>query len=325
MKQNCKLERNHSKEIVLEYITCDFCGGNDFQLIYSLRDSLTEFDGVLNLVKCEKCALVFINPRPTEADISNFYPAHFISYQFKKNTMSEPRLKNWLTSFVVDKISNQRIKFLRKFVNFRANLKLSDFGCGEGYFLQSLSSVSNLQLSGFDFNEKSVENCVQAGLNVELGAVNSLRKVAEYNVITMWHFLEHTFSPVGAICRANQMLLENGILIIEVPNWESLENKLFREKSFLLDPPRHLYQFTEASLSRLLEAGGFEVIHSDCSPGEGGWIGSVQNLLFKGKLYRNFREYIFLTIALSVFLMPIDILSSLSHSGSILRIVAKKK
>lgn len=314
------------KKFLFEEISCDFCGKNQYQKIFSLKDTLTEYDENINIVKCLYCSLVYINPRPAESSLSSFYPANFLSYQFvKAESVNFWNFRSRAVNFIIDNISKQRISFLKKKLDLTKNLKLSDFGCGKGFFLKRLKSISNFTVSGFDFDKETVDYCTEQGLNVRQQTVNSINSTASFDIVTMWHFLEHTLSPLEAIRKVRDVLAPNGIVIIIVPNWNSLENKLFGKNSFLLDPPRHLYQFSEQTLCSALVREGFEIKHSDCCSGEGGWLGSIEWTFFKGKLFRNFRKSVFSIILLSVLVLPIDILTSWTKRGSILRIVAKKK
>lgn len=317
---------NLKDKFLFEEVSCDFCGNNLYRKIFSLKDNLTGCDENINIVECLNCSLVYINPRPAESSLSSFYPADFLAYQFVKvDSVNLWNFRSRLVNFIIDNISKQRISFLKKKLDFNKNLKLSDFGCGKGFFLKRLKSISNFTISGFDFDKETVDYCIEQGLNVSQQTINSINHTASFDVVTMWHFLEHTLSPLAAIRKVRDVLVPSGLVIIIVPNWNSLENKLFGKNSFLLDPPRHLYQFSEQTLCSTLTREGFEILHTDCCSGEGGWLGSVEWIFFKGKLFKNFQQSVFLIILLSILVLPIDILTSWTRKGSILRIVAKKK
>jgi SAM-dependent methyltransferase len=81
-----------------------------------------------------------------------------------------------------------------------------------------------------------------------------------FDVVTMWHVLEHLPDPAAALAEARRVLQADGLLVIEVPNLGSLTFRLCRERWWPLDVPRHLLHFTPQTLGRLLDAGGFEVV-----------------------------------------------------------------
>jgi SAM-dependent methyltransferase len=73
------------------------------------------------------------------------------------------------------------------------------------------------------------------------------------------HVLEHINNPAELLKEIFRILKSDGKVVIEVPNYDSLEARLFREKWSAIDAPRHLYLFTPSTLIKLLEQSGFEV------------------------------------------------------------------
>ncbi len=92
----------------------------------------------------------------------------------------------------------------------------------------------------------------------ELNEVDLL--AADFDVITMWHSLEHDSDPKNAIIRSKKWLKEDGILIIDVPNYEGTDAQKYGEHWNGWDLPYHFYHFTFETLKALLETCGFRVI-----------------------------------------------------------------
>ncbi len=80
-----------------------------------------------------------------------------------------------------------------------------------------------------------------------------------FDVVTLWHVLEHLPNPRGTLQIIRKILRPGGILILSVPNMQSLQSKLTRNHWFHLDPPRHLFNFSMGDLCRLLDQEGFVV------------------------------------------------------------------
>jgi SAM-dependent methyltransferase len=83
---------------------------------------------------------------------------------------------------------------------------------------------------------------------------------ASFNVITMWHVLEHLKRPETVLRESWRILRPGGMLVIAVPNAESLQATISGGHWFLLDVPRHLYHFSARNLTRLLRMHGFETL-----------------------------------------------------------------
>lgn len=117
---------------------------------------------------------------------------------------------------------------------------------------------------GIDSSESAVDIATKKGLNVIHGEIevldNGIFKDNKIDVITLWHSLEHFYSPRSILQKLNNILKDNGLLIIALPNFDSIQSHLFKEDWFGLRLPYHLYHFTPEILSRLVHETGFEVI-----------------------------------------------------------------
>jgi SAM-dependent methyltransferase len=80
-----------------------------------------------------------------------------------------------------------------------------------------------------------------------------------YDLVTMWHVLEHLHDPLATLSQCRRVLKPGGVLMVEVPNVSSLCSGIFRSYWAPLEAPRHLYQFTSATLRTLLVTAGFQV------------------------------------------------------------------
>jgi hypothetical protein len=83
-------------------------------------------------------------------------------------------------------------------------------------------------------------------------------------VVTFWDVLEHTFSPAAELRRTADLLRAGGLVAINIPNWRSLDRRLFGSFWIGFDPPRHLYVFTPESLTALVEKSGFRPLRWLC-------------------------------------------------------------
>jgi SAM-dependent methyltransferase len=100
-----------------------------------------------------------------------------------------------------------------------------------------------------------------------------------FDVITMWHVLEHLPDPQATLAEAHRLLRPGGVLLIAVPNFGSLQARLTGPYWFHLDVPRHLFQFRSRDLVTLLERVGLSVGRTRRFSFEYDTFGFVQSML----------------------------------------------
>jgi hypothetical protein len=113
-------------------------------------------------------------------------------------------------------------------------------------------------------------------------------RLGQFDVITMWHVLEHLHTPVQTLTALGAHLASRGTLVVSVPNFESVQASLFRGGWFHLDPPRHVIQFEQRTLAECLQRAGLTVYAErpflpeyGCS----GWLQSTLNRVLPHKNY----------------------------------------
>ncbi|MCU0871349.1 MAG: class I SAM-dependent methyltransferase [Pirellulaceae bacterium] len=310
----------------LEAVSCNLCGSNDASAAFSQADTLTDEPTRFSVVKCRHCGLQYVNPRPRAADMARFYPQDFVSYQFVLAAPGAP-LRETVVAAITRSSARQRLKVLARATRLGPRTRVLDIGCGKGVFLNVLKEAHGCDVTGVDFDGEAVRYCrEQLGIRAIHGGVADLAMLApEFDVITLWHFLEHEFDPLAALSAAHRLLGERGRLIVEVPNVESAENAVFGRRSYLYDLPRHLYHFSPQTLVALLDRAGFELEHSSFTCLAGGWVGSMQNLLGGGRVYRRLADNVGTFLLLAQIALPFDWLTARLGRGSIMTAVAKKR
>jgi len=245
-----------------EEASCLLCGGPRWEPLIEAPDSSWSSDGLwFAVVQCQECGLCFTNPRPSIRSIGQFYPSVYRPHQIhaKRRARNYQQRPGW-----------RRPRNERQVLDWHGEGRLLDFGCGSGSFLEQMHH-NGWQVTGVDLSAPTVYR-IRAELNLQVH-VGTLPhpdlKPESFDVITMWHSLEHVHQPREVLREAHRLLVPGGKLLVAVPNIDSLAFRWFGRNWFGLDLPRHLTHFTPWTLPLMLERTGFHpgpvhmVRHSD--------------------------------------------------------------
>lgn len=301
--------------MTLQFVHCNLCGSKDTDDLSAVKDWASDKSEIFILQKCRNCGLIFLNPRPKKEEMVKYY---------KK------------VSFPKDGLVSYKVKQ----VNFKdKNGEICDVGCGRGFFLKEM------QKKGWDVLgiEISSEACKFADEILKIKVFNGEVENANlsnnsFSCITLWHSLEHLPDPSRVLKILYEALKPSGRLVITLPNIESIQARLFKDKWFHIDAPRHLYHFSPSSLTNLLNKIGFKNIetkHFIPVHNTYGWMFSFFIVLniefnflrknFKSKIL-DYKYYQFNILRLLLFL-PFKIFSfieSFLKKGGTFQITAKK-
>lgn len=241
-----------AKPVSLENVDCSFCASPD----YSLYDSVDEW----RIVKCNRCGFCFTNPRPTGESLASFYDLDY----FKDDDVTRFGFFNEDGSANLGKDIgyDHRIADIESCVDTRGSLL--ELGSAVGGFL-SVMSKRGWRVSGVEVSRAAVEIAQKnEGVNMFCGKLEEFETYETYDVVCMYHSLEHTPNPAFVIDRTYELLNPGGIVVVEVPNLEGFDARINRERKLLsYDLPRHLSHFTPALLSRELRKKGFQILEVD--------------------------------------------------------------
>jgi SAM-dependent methyltransferase len=237
-----------------EESSCLLCARRDWSLLVEAPDNLPTGSGLwFAVVQCQHCGLCFTNPRPSARSIVQFYPAVY-------RTRRAPRPGEW---------KGGRIRPIKRWCQPRQERRLLtgprqgrllDFGCGGGAFLERMHH-QGWQVTGIDVSPAAIQSIrTELGLPALLGTLpHHQLQPASFDVITMWHSLEHVHNPREVLQQAYFLLAPGGKLLVAVPNIDSLPFRWFGSSWYGLDLPRHLTHFSPQTLQAMLERAGFHV------------------------------------------------------------------
>ena len=243
-------------------IACGICASREIETI----------DPVACLCRCRTCGYVFDNPRPTVDEIVRYY---------SKSSLFD----SWMAEEAARNVLWQRR--LRKMTRTRKAGSLLDIGAGTGQFLH-LARPFFSEVFGTEVSTRAIEVARSTyGLQLIEGEIENIHFDRQFDNITLFHVLEHVPNPVRLVQLCRELLTDNGLLVVAVPNEiDSIRLKVLRfmrrspgrglKNVGRLGLPRialdgsigdiHLSHFTPKVLRRLLENNGFAVVNLSLDP-----------------------------------------------------------
>lgn len=234
---------------------CPVCSKSSFSNYLNVED-YTVSHKEFTIQQCNSCYFLLTNPRPSEEDIGQYYQSNdYISHHDDgKNVMDK----------VYTSVRNHTIKEKVKLINELSVSKgaLLDIGCGTGAFVQAVKTDGwNVAGTEPDQGARTIANEKAAG-RIYSDIYNPSFDSQQFDIITLWHVLEHVHKLNETISWLSLHLKENGKIIIAVPNPQSYDALKYGRFWAAYDVPRHLYHFTKASMQKLLQKHNLNVINT---------------------------------------------------------------
>ena len=148
-----------------------------------------------------------------------------------------------------------------KYSLFKKNIppkcNLLDMGCGTGSFLSFMKKKGH-QVLGIENNTKARRVCDEKDIKVYPNEAEL--STNRFDIITLWHVIEHLAAPEQRIAAYHNLLKSQGILVIAAPNFDSHDRMHYHKDWAALDVPRHLWHFTPKGMISMVEEIGFKLI-----------------------------------------------------------------
>lgn len=236
------MERNFKK-----LNACYVCGSEKIKSLYKVTDRNQDVDGIWNIVACDACKLAWLEPFPTQDEINHFYKDVFYTNDGERFRSSIEALRRLLAIL--------RSRHLRKLIPRSG--RLLDFGSGAGHFGAAMKKFG-WEVYNEDPYNKSYKNNSHISSEGEKLSVNFPDNY--FDAVTLWYVIEHLPNPRKIIEEMNRILKPGGILLLAQQNFSSIQAKLLKSRWLILDPPRHIFQFSPANLLSLTKQIGFQKV-----------------------------------------------------------------
>lgn len=242
-------------QAMLEQVACYLCGSEDSDHYTDAWDDLTGKPGTFHFVRCRQCGLTYQNPRIKEEFIGQYYDDEYIAHRKKKDWGFMTPLYNW----AMGKHDRQKTKLVARYKTLSPSSTILDIGCGAGTFLLRMHALYGAKISGVDFKDLSALPGFDL-IDFHHGPIGKQAfPGASFDLVTMWHFLEHDYAPLQTLEMTKQLLKNDGMLIIEVPRLDSLTSRLYKERWPGLQAPQHTALYSRQTLLESVQKAGFEI------------------------------------------------------------------
>lgn len=233
----------------MEAVACDLCGADDPEPLLMLRDRMFRTtEEAFRLVRCRCCGLRYLNPRPAAEALDRYYPATY-----------DPFARRGLSARVKARQERKAVDELWPLLEPPA--RVLDLGCATGDLLQAVRERGNPNVIGIEPSARAAAIARDRyGLDVHAGQLaDALIPDASLDAVMMSHVIEHLPSPTRTLTEIARVLRPGGAVVLWLPNADSLAARFWGDAWMGYDAPRHLYTFTPATLTKLLQQTGFVV------------------------------------------------------------------
>jgi SAM-dependent methyltransferase len=188
--------------------------------------------------------------------IGAYYDDEYIAHRKRTDWGPLTPLYTW----TMDKHDRDKAALVARYVKLGAGSRVLDVGCGAGTFVAKVRNLFGARCAAVDFKDLSGSAWMK-DVDFRCGLFYEQRFGAErFDLVTMWHFLEHDYDPPRTLATARELLAPGGRLVIEVPRLDSLTWKLYRERWPGLQAPQHTVLFDRAALESMVRGAGLEVV-----------------------------------------------------------------
>jgi SAM-dependent methyltransferase len=241
---------------------CKICNNASGNSVHVAREMMYAFRDQFQYLECSNCGSVHIVEIP---DLSKYYPQNYYSLIGDRESalkrylkavrarhiLFKPTVLGALLNFVYGPTNLSWLPYL----TVALDAPVLDVGCGRGNLLDFLASVGFRNLTGVDPNvpeSLSYSN----GVQIIRGELWDVPK-RDYKFIILQYSLEHVTDPIRVVRTTRAIVAEDGMVVIRIPIAGNYAWRVYKTNWASLDPPRHLYLFSEKAFTKIAEDCGF--------------------------------------------------------------------
>jgi SAM-dependent methyltransferase len=310
-----------SDPLTLESVKCCICEVDDAEPVgvgedFEYRTSPDTFLAV----RCRRCGLVYVNPRPAMSELDRIYPSDYHAFEFSAERYG-------FVYKVRRKLEAKRLLSCCK--GLGKNARIIDVGCGDGFHLSLLRDFGqkSWQLEGVDLSDRAVEMGVRNGLKIHKGTVQALDlPKSSYDLAFMIATIEHVDDPTAVLNAVRSLLKPGGRLVIVTDNTNTLDFNLSQTRHWGgYHFPRHWNLFNPNTMRAIARKTHLELDSLTTIVSPVNWVYSIRN----GLVDRNAPQWLIeqfslnSTLSLGVFTL-FDIVQQKLGRGALIRAVLRR-
>ena len=257
---------------------CPLCGSVQLERAYTCTDFYATSE-LFDIVRCNNCQFTFTQNAPIESEMGRYYD----SPDYISHSDTQKGLMNAVYHRVRRYMLGQKARIVERESGL-ATGRLLDIGTGTGYFSAMMQQLG-WRVSAIEKNA-SARQFAKDRFNLQVmheSELPSLKK-GSFDVITLWHVMEHLEHLHETWDLLSELLVDEGVLIVAVPNCESYDAKKYGSYWAAYDVPRHLWHFSPSSMKLLGEQHHFELCETYPMPFDAFYISMLSEKYRKSSL-----------------------------------------
>lgn len=238
--------------------TCPWCGSEKSHLHLQLKDYFLTQES-FEIVECDDCHLLYTIPRPTADEVGKYYQSeNYYSHQENKKGFI-PRLYEAIKKVNI----KHKFEVATNDLKLKNGGKMLEIGCGVGDFLH-YAEQQGWECYGAEPSEDAVK-ILQTKTKAKVVKPEQIEDFpdASFDLICMWHVLEHVADLKWQIAQLKRLLKPNGRIVIALPNYKSYDAQYYNDKWAAYDVPRHLNHFSEEFMRKELNNCGLAYVKAE--------------------------------------------------------------
>jgi 2-polyprenyl-3-methyl-5-hydroxy-6-metoxy-1,4-benzoquinol methylase len=237
----------------VHYTVCPVCGSSALHTVFKAKDHTVSGE-LFEIAECSNCTLRFTQDAPNEKAIVPYYK----SEDYISHSNTSKGIINRIYKWVRERTIKRKRRLIEKVTGLKKGTVL-DVGSGIGSFLHEMRS-HEWDARGLepDTDARAVALKEYDLVLEDTSAFENLPETS-FDVITLWHVLEHVHQLQAYIQQLKKILKDHGKLFIAVPNYTSKDASIYREYWAAYDVPRHLYHFSPQSMETLMKKNGLQI------------------------------------------------------------------
>jgi 2-polyprenyl-3-methyl-5-hydroxy-6-metoxy-1,4-benzoquinol methylase len=239
-------------------INCPICNSTSIDSFIKTTAQMHSNKELFNFDQCAKCKLVFLNPRVSLGVLKNYYTSHYLPYRGSKAWGKFGKLVEGSQQ----KLDLKRVKRVKDAQSLSPESLILDVGCGNPSFLKVCQQKLKCKTMGIDFSDEGWKDQAAhfTGLDLQVAEIKDLASNLKPDVITMWHYLEHDYTPLENLSYLKSIAKPSTTLVIEIPNFDSMSRRKYDENWAGWHTPRHISLFSPNNIELLLNKSGWKVL-----------------------------------------------------------------